>query len=222
MTKVIQSTIAERQSEAASVPLNFESKVYRQRTGLFDTGVTTALATLTPYTPLSFEGAATAERAGTIATASIPCVAGLTHGSGEKIKFMGPQIAYRADDFRVGGKTGVGMPGTDARDRFGVDQPKKPDKGKYRKRKGEQDSDVDARYTEDRANWEAKSILPGTYYRAYKEGLMDWLLGIDPIVSRNQWTNKAGFNKLRLDYWDKTVPMVSSDNDAHVKDSWAT
>ena len=186
MTKVIQSTIAERQSEAASVPLNFESKVYRQRTGLFDTGTTTALATLTPYTPLSFEGAATAERAGTIATASIPCVAGLTHGAGEKIQFIGPQIAYRADDFRVGGKTGVGMPGKDTMDRYGVNVPRKPDRGKYRKRKGEQDADVDARYQVDRQEWETKNVLPGTYYRAYKDGMMDWLLGIDPIVSRAQ------------------------------------
>ena len=218
MTKVIQSTIAEKQSEAASVPLNFESKVYRQRTGLFDSGVTTALASLTPYTPLSFEGAATAERQGIIATANIPVVAGLTHLPGDKARFVGPQIAPRAGDFRYGGMAGLGT-ASDRNAMYDNMVGKKPVRSRYRKRKGEEAADVDRRFRRDFDAWQRESVLPGTYYRCYKEGLADWLLGIDPVTSREQWSAKDNFNAVRLDYWKKTVPDVKLKTSDYVLDS---
>jgi hypothetical protein len=218
MTKVIQSTIAERQSEAATATLNFESKLFRQRTGLFDTGVTKALATLTPYTPLSFEGAATAEQAGTIATATVPVVVGLTHLPMDKARFVGPIEAPRAGDFRIGsGKEGIGMPSNKDGYTMPLRYQRKPT---YRKRVNETKEEFQNRKETGLAKWRsdktADAMFPGTYYRAYKDGLVDWLLGIDPITSRGQWSDPKNFNKRRLAYWDRAVPQVNHESTANM------
>jgi len=211
MTKVIQSTIAERQSEAATAPLNFESKVFRQRTGLFDQGTTKALASLTPYSPLSFEGTATAEQSGTIATANIPIVAGLTHGQGEKVRFVGPQMTPRAKDFRQGGMKGIGSSeDADKLESYATTRKPRP-----RRRADEGDADYAQRKQVEIAAWEQTQAdgrynIPGVYYRAYKEGMADWLLGIDPVTSRDQWSDDQNFNARRLLYWKRSVPQVDA------------